>query len=338
MPRFHTGYHSHETREAASFRGAGFSFEKKELRYPRTEEERLKYWGPPDNGIYVSAGGQLLDGEILIKAPHHNSALRAFRLFLAAISVVDCGLSDLGLAILGFDRGELDVEGETRRRKDSTLRPDVERICKLAARASLRRSHAYALHKLYLSFQSAAPDLQYIDPHGAGGYKIYRVETDPMAHVRLSNAITLAYSAIEELRLEPWPIAGSTRMPDGSWKPEVRLSLEKRLRAARVDPNDSHVWTLRGPPTRIEKKKRLLPVGKASWSHGAVRDVELSMIDALAMASWLRSKITAHKLDDNARSLTGYDAHNVQFLARQLIMSRLGVWRSYEEPTLARER
>jgi hypothetical protein len=79
--------------------------------------------------------------------------------------------------------------------------------------------------------------------------------------------------------------------------------------------------------TRIEKKPPPPSAGKPSWSRGNVRDVNAELIDALALASWLRSSTTPHRFSDTARSLTVYDAHNVQSLARHLIMDKFGFWR-----------
>jgi hypothetical protein len=118
-------------------------------------------------------------------------------------------------------------------------------------------------------------------------------------------------------------------MPDGTWNPAVKADLEARLRKSGIDMPGTHIWTLRGPKTRIEKKRPPPSTGKPSWSGGNVRDVNLALIDALALASWLRSWTTAHRFNINARSLTVYDAHNVQSLARHLIMEKFGFWQAY---------
>lgn len=156
-----------------------------------------------------------------------------------------------------------------------------------------------------------------------GPYKLYPVENDPIAHVYIANAVTLAYSAIEELRLDVVvPQGKQSRMPDGSWNPEIKADLERRLRGAHIDLSDTHIWTLRGPPTRIERRRPPKGVGKPKWARGPVRDIELPIIDAIAMASWLRSKISTHRFSGAAKSLTPYDAHNVQSLARHLILEK----------------
>jgi hypothetical protein len=199
-------------------------------------------------------------------------------------------------------------------------RTGLTRACTLAAQASRHHSSAYAIHKLHLSYRScnvSGIDLQ------PSPYKLYPVENDPIAHVYIANAVTSAYSAIEELRLDVVvPQGKQSRMPDGSWNPEIKADLKRRLRGAHVDLSDTHIWTLRGPPTRIERRRPPKGVGKPKWARGSVRDIELPIIDAIAMASWLRSRISTHRFSSGAKSLTPYDAHNVQSLARRLILEK----------------
>jgi hypothetical protein len=107
----------------------------------------------------------------------------------------------------------------------------------------------------------------------------------------------------------------------------VKNEIEARLRKSGIDDSSTVLWLLRGPKTRIETLRPPPSRGNPGGSHGSVRDVHVGLIDALAQASWLRSKITTHRFPDAVRSLTAYDAHNVQSLARRLIIERFGFWR-----------
>lgn len=197
--------------------------------------------------------------------------------------------------------------------------------CRIANLASRARNVAYAVHKLALSYRSCSPHL--MDLHPGESPRRFRVQTDPIYHVYLANAVTLAYSAIEELGLEVRASSQNpSRMADGTWNPTVKKKLEERLRGAGIDLSDDQIWTLRGPKTRIERDRPPPSSGKPSWSRGGVRDVNVPLIDALALASWLRSWTTTHRFNEKARSLTVYDAHNVQSLARRLIMEKFGFW------------
>jgi len=234
----------------------------------------------------------------------------SINLFLASVVVLSGG--DAFFLPQPFEIERLQEEESKERPEFSTLREGLMRGCVLAARASRGRSLSYAVHKLRLSYSLAS-----------------RPMIDPMEHVYSANAVALAYSVIEELGFEVRVKKNETsKMPDGTWTPSVRADLEARLSAGGIDIDETHIWTLRGRPTRIEMAKRLpTAVKKPTWSRGSVRDVELSLIDGIAMASWLRSKVSTHRFSDKARSLTAYDIHNAQSLARHLLLGRCRLWR-----------
>ena len=324
MPQFHTGFFSDDLcGDAAFFRGAGFVLEKESGRFPgmpknvkQHQKRLLRERGLAPVVAYNREGEIWFDGEIIIRATSQVAAKRAFNLFVASISVCEGDINWLP--------NPLAIERVAEKLSDSefkTSQTGLTKACALAAQASRHHSSAYAIHKLHLSYRSCCVSVMDLQP---SPYKLYRVEKDPVTHVYIANAVTLAYSAIEELRLDVVvPQGKQSRMPDGSWNPEIKEDLERRLRGAHVDLCDSHIWTLRGPPTRIERRRRPPKgLGKPKWARGSVRDIELPIIDAIAMASWLRSKISTHRFSSGAKSLTPYDAHNVQSLARRLILDR----------------
>ena len=77
-------------------------------------------------------------------------------------------------------------------------------------------------------------------------------------------------------------------------------------------------WNLRSTPTKIEKeirkKNKLNPIAKAEWARYDIRDLEIPLMDAILLASWIRSRVAAHKFSDFIGSLSMYDASNVHFL------------------------
>ena len=72
-------------------------------------------------------------------------------------------------------------------------------------------------------------------------------------------------------------------------------------------------------PSAFRRKTDLVPRQRAR--------LNIRLIDALALASWQRSGTKTHRFSDTARSLTVCDAHNVQSLARHLIMEKFGFCR-----------
>jgi len=148
---------------------------------------------------------------------------------------------------------------------------------------------------------------------------------NPIDWIWFSQSLFAAYGVVEELRLTPQ--ATPTRpslLPNGSWNPEVRKDLEGRLGKIGIKPGDTLYWNARGKPRRLEKKavRRITTSNPARWARGEVRDADILYIDAINIANFLRSNVTAHVGDVSA--LTAIDVANVQQLARLLLLHAVG--------------
>lgn len=152
----------------------------------------------------------------------------------------------------------------------------------------------------------------------------------PEEHVFNANAITSAYSVLEELSFDVRASSGVPSRIDGRWNPLVKDDLKERLTNAGINITEPILWHLRETPTRIERMRRPPTLGKCEWAGYRVRDQYLDVIEAIAYASWLRSKISAHRASLLTRSLTVYDVANVQHLSRRLLLEALGFWRYCE--------
>jgi hypothetical protein len=329
MTRYFTKLFSMDQHGAFIAKAAAWTYEKESGLFTGTTKEvaalqerlREERGRAPSFGYFGPDQPTLFDTELTINANNLATANRAFNLYLASLAVCDAGIQ---MCPEVFDIELTDVRSS--RDNFFMSRYGLLRPCALACRASRNRSLAYAVHKLHLSYRCVSPAIIDLDPHH-GGPQRFRVETDPIFHVYIANAITLAYSAIEEVQCEVKASAKQpSRMPGGSWNPRVKADLEQRLQRSGVNISEPITWALRGPKTRIERSKKIIGSGKPSWSRGNVRDVEVPIIDAIALASWLRSKVTTHKFSKATRSLTAYDAHNVQSLARRIIMEQGRVW------------
>lgn len=336
MPLFHTSLFSNDPPGAAfASRGAAWSFEKESgvYRGPAKKlhdyaEKLRQQRGHPATGNYF--GGEtptFFDMEVMIRAPGEAQARRALNLLISSMAVMEGSIT---FCPEPFDLEPREVGTAAGTPSFRSMHGLID-ACRLANRASRARNVAYAVHKLAHSYRSCSPHIMDLDPGESP--RLFRVQTDPIYHVYFANAVTLAYSAIEELGLEVRASSQNpSRMPDGTWNPTVKTKLEERLRRAGIDLSDDQIWTLRGPKTRIERNRPPPSSGKPSWSRGSVRDVNLALIDALALASWLRSWTTTHRFTEKARSLTVYDAHNVQSLARRLVMESVGFWLPRPKP------
>ncbi|MGY4317248.1 hypothetical protein [Bradyrhizobium sp. JR3.5] len=303
------------------FRGTG------EELHAENERIRLERGHAPSQAYYGDGHPVFFDMEIMIRATTTQRARQAVTLLCSAIDVLH------GSAMGYFDPME-DIQIRLSGAKQDTpsffSTSGITAACRFAALVS-RASLSYAMHKLAYSYRSAGA--HHMDMHPRYSPHEFRVQKEPLAHVHIANAVTLAYSAIEEMQLELRASRENpSRLKDGSWNPVVLNELKQRLRKATIDIDDPFVWTVRGPKTRIERSRQIPFIDKAKWAYGLVRDREVSIVDALAYASWLRSTTTTHRFTKTSASLTVCDAYNVQLLARRLLMERFGFWNTPTRP------
>jgi hypothetical protein len=205
-------------------------------------------------------------------------------------------------------------------------RPNLVFGCRFFAALSRKKAMSYAAFKLQLSYSLAST--HWMSRHPRYYPKRYGVSNAPIEHVRMASAITLAYSAIEELQLEPRPLGNRPIKTDSGWDQPARNDLLDRLRSAGVDVSAAIDWSRRGSPTRVHKARRAASGSKQPWTRGSVRDRAVAIEDALIEASWLRSKCTTHKFQKATSSITMYDVANVQTLSRRLMLESGGLWKT----------
>jgi hypothetical protein len=269
---------------------------------------------------YSSADGEEVSGpapEVAIRAKGEQQAERALALIAAALTVVEAS-NFVGIETsLTDERAMQKLDG--RERTNTMAMSGIAEACALAARASWRRSRAYAVARLH--FSKVFFSTHYMDRHPSYSDPMPKTE-DPLMHVRFAEAIVLAHGAIEELGLQ---IKASNEKPstkNGQWNPPVLVDLERRLRAAGLDPYAQVLWEIRGRKTLLETVRGAKAQRRAPWTRWPdVRDVDVALVDAIAHVSWLRSKVSAHAAPHRLRHvLSPYDVANAQHIARELIL------------------
>lgn len=268
--------------------------------------------------------------EIFLLAPNREKAQQGANLLFAAMLLLHGkSLFHDSVVTVPEDPEERAKYHPTEIHRDYkfSTQPHLMTASALAARLSTRRSWQHAALKYAASLRICS--VPFMSTHPTEGHT-FGVEADPANRVAFAQAIVAGYAVVEELGLH---IRASPEKPsfiDGKWNPVVKEELQARLIKGRVDLSDTQTWIVRGPPTKLERK-RPLPQGEpASWSGGAVRDRHLHLVDAIARASWLRSKVSAHGFSELSASLTVIDVSNVQFLARRLVLENTGFWRRLE--------
>jgi hypothetical protein len=231
------------------------------------------------------------------------------------------------------DRNFLDIQGK---KQPKTIEERVRKVtgssfghfqlaCRLASKASYRKKFQFAILKCILSSQCYYINSHDLDP---SEWHPEPFVLDSIEYiVRCSQAITLAYSVLEELGLEIRASNDKPAIIHGKWNPIVREELIKRLIKAGINISENAVWMRRGTPTKLERKRPLIMPTKTEWAGNITRDCYIELIDAIARASWLRSKVSAHKINELTYSINFYDVANVQYLARRLLLDSVGLWR-----------
>ena len=112
----------------------------------------------------------------------------------------------------------------------------------------------------------------------------------------------------------------------GKWNPKVHDNLKERLTKAGINLRDLVLWNRRRSNSRIDRAKSPPIIKKAGWARRNIRDALVDVIEAIDTVGWLRSKVASHRLQ-NVDALTAYDVANAQFLARRLLLEKLGFWK-----------
>src|SRR5262249_45589643 len=151
------------------------------------------------------------DAEILIRASRPSLARQALNLLIASMAVLEGSIT--------FCPDPFSIEPRKVGSRSHTIsymsKTGLLDACALANRASRAKPVSYALHKLALSYGSSSPHM--MDLHPGESPRLFRVQTDPIYHVYLANAVTLAYSAIEEMGLEVRANHQNPSMINGAW-------------------------------------------------------------------------------------------------------------------------
>lgn len=200
-----------------------------------------------------------------------------------------------------------------------------------ASKAWADQSLIYAIHKLAMSFEIES--ITWWSAYPKHGQIFDKSSESHRSQINTTNAINLAFSAIEELKLQVKSSSEKPRWIDnesGEWNPVVLADIERRLVEVGIDPNQTIEWVVRGDV--LEPERKLLPrLGRLTTEADGVvvRDLVLTLPEAIHYCSFLRNFLSAHALSGASRSLGPYDVHNVQCVARTLILSHynmLGVF------------
>lgn len=206
-------------------------------------------------------------------------------------------------------------------------------LSSLIAKQAIEEDIVYSIEKYRFSLE-----LDSITPHSGNpsyGEIFYASERDYSYHVHSGTAIFTAASIIEELKLD---IRSSSRNPrfiknNTEWNQKVKNNLLKRLENVNITENETINWIVRDKPNALYNKiKPKLNIINSKWYNGVdVLDKELYIIDAIHFSSYIRNYFIAHKYNKVVKYINPYDVHNIQTLARRLILAKLDLWKVLEK-------
>jgi len=103
------------------------------------------------------------------------------------------------------------------------------------------------------------------------------------------------------------------------------MDITSRLEKAGINLDRTVDWIARGDETELA----IQPARARFSAYGdgqIVRDIELSLPDAIHACSYLRNFITAHAFGKETPRLGPYEVYNVQQVARFLVLSKCGLF------------
>ncbi|MDQ0177146.1 hypothetical protein [Bacillus chungangensis] len=169
-----------------------------------------------------------------------------------------------------------------------------------------------------------------ISPHSASPTygQVFSIEDRGYSyHVQGAYAFFSAYSIIEELGLEIRSSSNKHRFLQGEWNFVVKDDILKRLSEVDIDELETITWLIRGTPSPLYSEIKPVLGIDSYWNDGEViLDQKLRIYDALHYCSYIRNYFIGHKFNEVIAYINPYDIHNVQRLARRLILGKLGLW------------
>ncbi len=256
--------------------------------------------------------------EVVVDAKSYTTAKKVSKLIHASLTLLYSHPLTYSPPAIREKDNDFVEEGEIRFYSCS----EIVKACEIACYASFKRKHYYSLFKYHLACDLHSNYVIDLDPRSS----IYhRLSPFPDDHIRMGYSIVIFYSVLEELGAEIRASAKNpSKLADGSWNPVVKNDLEKRLKKLGINIERKIYWELRSTPTKIERKKKLSINNKVEWAYGYVRDLEIPLIEAISIISWIRSCIVAHKVKDMIGSISIYNVSNANHLSRIILLESMG--------------
>lgn len=210
--------------------------------------------------------------------------------------------------------------------KGSCIYEQMFLACLVAAKSWKRKELIYSIEKYRFSLQ-----LDSITPHSASPRygQVFSIEDRGYSyHVNSAYAFLSAYSIIEELGLEIRSSNKKHRFIENEWNPGVKEDIIHRLSEVGINEFETIDWVIRGTPSELYNEIKPKLGIDSDWNDKEIiHDRKMKIYDAIHYSSYIRNFFIGHRFDKIVLHINPYDVHNIQRLARRLILGKLRLWK-----------
>ncbi len=274
---------------------------------------------------------------MVVKVNGEDKFFEVLQLFHSALMLIEGGES----LLWDIDQYEYIKNGKVDNYFSCMNVGSVLKACDVARKASFNRKRTYALHRLARSYKTVSIPFMSLDPTHSENFEVptLRDGQTPYQNVLFAEALFLAWSSIEELGLKPEKrdvlnVNGyRAYQQDMRWLTKSKEDLELRMLSLGIESDNEIMWCRRGRNRSIDGYLKNISIRKTDYCRGFhCRDYWVKYIDAVLVAFKMRNDIAAHEYvpknnPDNKRkyklfrTLSIYEVHNIQHLARDLLLS-----------------
>lgn len=209
------------------------------------------------------------------------------------------------------------------------IRSNLYLGCLIASKSFNNIGYIYMLKKYRFSLKLSSLSLHSLHPSHGDVFSGY--EDDYEFHVSGAYAFLSAYSIIEDLKVEIRSSKENKRTVKNNGldllNPKIIEDTLYRLKEKNIDGEELISFVVRGESQNLTSKVKPDIGTKSSFNvYNDVYDIDLTIVEAIHYCSYIRNYFLAHGFSEANSFLSPYDIHNVQMLARRILLTHFDYW------------
>lgn len=202
--------------------------------------------------------------------------------------------------------------------------------CLIASKSFNNLKYIYMLNKYRFSLKLSSLSPHSLHPRHGDVFSGY--ENDYEFHVSGAYAFLSAYSIIEDLKVDIKSSKDNQRIIINNGinllNPKIMEDTIYRLKEKNIDGEELISFVVRGENRNLTSKVSPAFGTKSSFNvYNDVHDIDLTIVEAIHYCSYIRNFFLAHGFSEVNSYLSPYDIHNVQMLARRLLLTHFDYWK-----------